>query len=162
MVELTPIEREVIDQILENCRFWGSTMCKRSTLEKYCREESGIEAPGRIIEVLIVRGILHTPKPGYIGFKEPEKWGLREKNDEEELVVRVGFPLSLWCCHDEEDPSNVRMLIKVDDPEVPTYLARCPKCGRTVIVDFDPDPSLEELESELKRKEEKKEVDSHE
>ncbi|MFB0544066.1 MAG: hypothetical protein ACETVR_04720 [Candidatus Bathyarchaeia archaeon] len=76
-------EKEVIDQALENCRFWGSTMCKRSTLEKYCREERDIEDPGKVVDGLIERGVLYTPKKGYVGFTEPEKWGLVEENSEE-------------------------------------------------------------------------------
>lgn len=69
-------EKDVIDQALENCRFWSSTMCKRETLEKYCREERGVPNPGRVIDTLIERGVLYTPKPGYVGFTEPEKWNL--------------------------------------------------------------------------------------
>lgn len=80
MMSLNPDEKEVIDQAIENCRFWGSTLCKRSTLEKYCREERDVEDPGKVIYTLIERGVLYTPKPGYVGFTEPEKWGLESES----------------------------------------------------------------------------------
>jgi len=65
-------EEIVIKQIIHNCKYWNSTICKRETLEKYCREK-GVKDPAAIINDLIRRGILYTPKNGYIGFTEPEK-----------------------------------------------------------------------------------------
>lgn len=79
-------EEKVISQIVENCNYWNSNICKRVTLEKYCIEKKGVENPGAILNDLERRGIAYTPKKGYIGLTEPEKYDLPpiERADEEE------------------------------------------------------------------------------
>ncbi len=56
--------------------------------------------------------------------------------------VMVEFPMAVDCVHPSEDPEEgpelVPMDIEVDDPEVPSYNAKCPKCGREVFIDFNP------------------------
>lgn len=66
----------VIKQIVHNCNYWSSQMCKRETLEKYCLEK-GVEDPAEVIDELTRRGIVYAPKRGYVGFTEPEKQGLK-------------------------------------------------------------------------------------
>lgn len=68
-------EEAVIKQIVHNSRHWDSHICKRETLEKYCREK-GIEDPAAILGDLIRRGVVYVPREGYIGLTEPEKYGL--------------------------------------------------------------------------------------
>lgn len=58
----------VVRQIIHNADFWGSDICKRSTLEKYCREK-GLADPGKILNGLIRKGLVHSPKKGYVGLK---------------------------------------------------------------------------------------------
>jgi hypothetical protein len=67
---------KIIEQIMENCKYWQSNICKRDTMEKYAKEKRGVPDPTAIVDQLIRRGVLYTPKPGYIGFTEPEKYGL--------------------------------------------------------------------------------------
>lgn len=69
-------EETVIRQIIHNCNYWSSKMCKRDTLEKYCREK-GVGNPAEIIDDLTRRGIVFAPKRGYVGLTEPEKHGLK-------------------------------------------------------------------------------------
>lgn len=69
-------EEKVITQTVENCEYWASNICKRETLEKYCIEKRGVPNPGEILDDLIRRGVVYTPKPGYVGLTEPEKYGL--------------------------------------------------------------------------------------
>lgn len=56
----------VIKQIKHNCNFWSSDVCKRATLEKYCRAK-GVQDPKAVIDQLISRGVVWTPKKGYVG-----------------------------------------------------------------------------------------------
>lgn len=54
-------------------------------------------------------------------------------------VKWIKIPIEVLCCHEADDPEDVgtvEMNIKVDDPEVPTYLCRCPKCGKEIIIAF--------------------------
>ena len=53
---------------------------------------------------------------------------------EEHSIEVVKLPLYLYCQHGKK---YVVMRIVTLDPEVPSYLARCPKCGREVHFDFD-------------------------
>jgi len=46
----------------------------------------------------------------------------------------VKLPLYLYCRHGNKFRV---MTIEVLDPEVPSYLAKCPKCGKKVTLDFD-------------------------
>jgi len=46
----------------------------------------------------------------------------------------VKIPLYLYCHHRDE---YVVMKVEVLDPEVPSYLAKCPRCGKEVTFDFD-------------------------
>lgn len=58
---------------------------------------------------------------------------------EDKPIVMVKFPMVVKCWHpypDREDGEFVEMEIEEDDPEVPTYWARCPKCGREIIIAF--------------------------
>ncbi|MFQ6064277.1 MAG: hypothetical protein ACE5L6_02260, partial [Candidatus Bathyarchaeia archaeon] len=64
------------EQIVENCKFWKSHMCKRETAEKYARERKGVARATEVINDLIRRGILYSPRKGYIAPTEPEKYGL--------------------------------------------------------------------------------------
>jgi len=57
-------------------------------------------------------------------------------------IVKVELPMAVDCVHPHEDPEEgvelIPMDIEVDDPEVPSYTAKCPKCGREVFIDFNP------------------------
>lgn len=68
-------EEAVIKQIVHNIKYWKTGICKRDTLEKYCREK-GIENVSEILSDLIRRGVVYTPREGYIGLTEPKKYGL--------------------------------------------------------------------------------------
>jgi hypothetical protein len=46
----------------------------------------------------------------------------------------VKLPLYLYCQHKNE---YVIMKVQTLDPEVPSYMAKCPKCGKEVVFDFD-------------------------
>ncbi|MBS7633865.1 hypothetical protein KEJ15_09705 [Candidatus Bathyarchaeota archaeon] len=46
----------------------------------------------------------------------------------------VKLPLYLYCRHGIK---FYVMKIEAMDPEVPSYAAKCPKCGKEVIFDFD-------------------------
>lgn len=83
-------EEKVISQVVENCKFWKSNICKRETVEKYCREKD-VADPGKIIDDLIVAGIVYTPKEGYIGLTEPEKYDLPpiERTEETKALKRA-------------------------------------------------------------------------
>lgn len=87
---LSEDEAKVVEQIVENCKFWNSNICKRETLEKYLVEK-GIENPGRILEDLIRKGLAYTAKRGYIGLTEPEKYGLPpiEKDPEAKRIELI-------------------------------------------------------------------------
>ena len=61
----------VIKQIRHNSAYWASDMCKRETMEKYCREK-GVKDPTSIVNDLIKRGIAYTPKKGYIALTEAQ------------------------------------------------------------------------------------------
>lgn len=74
--EVSSEEEAVIKQIVHNCNYWNSQICKRETLEKYCREK-GVSNPTAILNDLIRRGIVYEPRPGYVGLTEPEKHGLK-------------------------------------------------------------------------------------
>jgi len=54
----------------------------------------------------------------------------------------VKIPMQISCWHPAQDPDEepelVDMSIEICDPEVPSYRAICPKCGREVIFTFDP------------------------
>lgn len=73
-------EDAVIQQIVENCKFWVSTICKEETMLKYARLKH-VETPELILEDLIRRGVAHRPKRGYVGLTEPEKYGLAGEGD---------------------------------------------------------------------------------
>lgn len=47
----------------------------------------------------------------------------------------IKLPIEVMCCH-EDGKNSVEMDVTVDDPEVPTYLATCPKCGKVIIIAF--------------------------
>lgn len=68
-------EEIVVEQIVENCKYWASNICKTETMLKYAREK-GVKNPEEILKDLERRGIVYTPKPGYVGLTEPEKYGL--------------------------------------------------------------------------------------
>jgi len=57
-------------------------------------------------------------------------------------IVKVEIPMAVDCIHPSEDPEEgpefISMDIEVDDPEIPTYTAKCPKCGCKVLIDFNP------------------------
>ena len=63
-------EELVIKQIKHNSDYWGSNMCKRETMEKYCREK-GVQDPTAVVDRLIRAGVLYTPKKGYIAITKP-------------------------------------------------------------------------------------------
>ena len=69
-------EELVINQIVHNCNYWCSHICKRETLEKYCREK-GVQNPSVVIDDMIRTGVVFTPKTGYVGLTEPEKHGVK-------------------------------------------------------------------------------------
>ena len=48
--------------------------------------------------------------------------------------MEVKIPLYLYCHHRDE---YVVMKVEVLDPEVPSYMAKCPRCGKEVTFDFD-------------------------
>jgi hypothetical protein len=51
----------------------------------------------------------------------------------------IKIPIEVECIHKSKNPDRtkaVEMEVSVSDPEVPTYLAVCPKCGKTVIIAF--------------------------
>jgi hypothetical protein len=52
----------------------------------------------------------------------------------EKDMCHVKIPLYLYCHHKNE---YVIMKVETLDPEVPSYMAKCPKCGKEVVFDFD-------------------------
>ena len=78
----------VIEQIVENCKFWKSTICKEETMLKYVRIK-GVENAKEILDDLVRRGIAYRPRPGYVGLTEPEKYGLVEGEPLKELISDV-------------------------------------------------------------------------
>jgi hypothetical protein len=57
----------------------------------------------------------------------------REKDMNKGLVK---IPLYLYCHHKNEN-EYVIMKVQTLDPEVPSYIAKCPRCGKEVVFDFD-------------------------
>jgi len=49
------------------------------------------------------------------------------------MVEWIKIPIEVMCCHED---GNIEMNIEVDDSEVPSYLAKCPKCGKETIISF--------------------------
>ncbi len=74
-------EEAVLKQIAHNIKFWKTGICKRETLETYCREK-GIENVTEILRKLIRQGDVYMPREGYLGLTEPEKYGLPSFKDQ--------------------------------------------------------------------------------
>jgi hypothetical protein len=51
-------------------------------------------------------------------------------------MCHVKIPLYLYCQHKNKN-EYVAMKVETLDPEVPSYMAKCPKCGKEVVFDFD-------------------------
>jgi len=49
------------------------------------------------------------------------------------MVEWIKIPIEVMCCHED---GNTEMNIEADDPEVPSYLAKCPKCRKEIIISF--------------------------
>lgn len=71
----TVFRKKLIEQIVENCKFWNSTICKTETVLKYAKDK-GVENPEEILADLTHERVVYEPKPGYIGLTNPEKYGL--------------------------------------------------------------------------------------
>ena len=67
----SPTEQTVIDQVVHNCSYWKSRICKRSTLQKHL-EEKGVLNVTEVLDRMIEQKILYEPKKGFIGFTKPE------------------------------------------------------------------------------------------
>lgn len=87
-------EELVIRQTVHNCNYWRSRMCKRETMEKYCREK-GLQDPTAIVDKLIREGILYEPKKGYIALTRAKKCCECGK-----ILQKPKYPMSIRECCD--------------------------------------------------------------